>query len=146
VQAEEPLNKPIWWSVFLFQGADHLEVDGQGDVVLQMAAGKVRWQKPVIDQEVDGVRQALAGGYVRQDADHLGFQVAAYDTGRPLVIDLILRYATHLGGSGEGPEWGNAIAVDAWPNPNAFVTGITQSIDYPTIAWALCGATRQQRS
>jgi hypothetical protein len=36
------MNKPIWWSVFLFQGADHLEVHGQGDVGRQTAAGTVR--------------------------------------------------------------------------------------------------------
>jgi len=40
------MNKPIWWSVFLCQGADHLEVDGQGDVVLQTVAGMVRMAGP----------------------------------------------------------------------------------------------------
>jgi uncharacterized repeat protein (TIGR01451 family)/uncharacterized repeat protein (TIGR02543 family) len=36
------MHKPIWGSVFLFQGVDHLEVHGQGDVVRQTAAGMVR--------------------------------------------------------------------------------------------------------
>ena len=107
-----------------------------GDVVRQTAAGTVRWRQSGIDPEVDGGREALAGGSGRQDAGHLGFQVAASDTGWPFGIDPILRYATHLGGSGEGAAWGHAIAVDAWPNPHALVTGITQAIDYPTIAWA----------
>jgi hypothetical protein len=121
---------PTWWSVFLFQGVDHLEVHGQGDLVRQTAAGTVRWQKPGIDPEVNGGRQALVGGSVRKDGDHLGFQVAVYDTGRPFVIDPMLRYATDLGASGEGPEWGHAIAVAT--AGHATVSGVTVSPDGPT--------------
>jgi hypothetical protein len=124
------MTKPIWWSVFLFQGADRLEVDGQGNVGLQTAAATVRWQKPGIDPEADGGRQALAGGSVRQDADHLGLQVAASDPGRPFVSDSMFRDATDLAGSGAGPEWGNAIAVDTAGHGS--VPGVTGSPDGPT--------------
>ena len=102
-----------------FQGADHLEVNGQGDLLLQTAAGTIRLQKPVIYQEVDGVRRDIAGGYVSKAEDQVGFQVAAYDASRPLVIDPVLFYSTYLGGNDF--DWGVAIAVDAVGN--AYVTG-----------------------
>src|SRR6266581_2224024 len=114
-----------------FQGADKLEIDAEGDLVLHTAGGEMRQHKPVIYQEIEGVRQEIGGGYVRKGADRVGFQLAAYDTTRPLVIDpLVLSYSTYLGG-GAG-DFGNGIAVDA--AGNAYVTGYTASSDFPTTA------------
>src|SRR5207249_12282742 len=68
---------------------------------------------------------------VRTGANRCGFQLAAYDTTRPLVIDpLVLSYSAYLGG---GPgDWSNGIAVDA--AGNAYLTGYTASSDFPTTA------------
>ncbi len=41
-----------------------------------------------------------------------------------------LAYSTYLGGSGS--DRGYKIALDAQPNPNAYVTGTTSSTDFPT--------------
>ncbi len=57
----------------------------------------------------------------------VGFQVAAYDQTRPLVIDPVLVYSTYLGGLGE--DNGSGIAVDA---TGIYVTGLTVSPDFPT--------------
>src|SRR5258706_8642790 len=76
-----------------FKGADRLEIDSQGDLVLHAAGGDIRQRKPVIYQEIDGVRQEVAGRYVRKGANRVAFHVAAYDTCRPLVIDpVVLSY------------------------------------------------------
>src|SRR5258706_11735764 len=76
-----------------FKGADKLEIDAQGDLVLHAAGGDIRQRKPVIYQEIDGVRQEVAGRYVRKGANRVAFHVAAYDTCRPLVIDpVVLSY------------------------------------------------------
>src|SRR2546428_12673521 len=83
-----------------FQGADKLEVDAQGDLVLHTSAGAIRQRKPVIYQEVEGVRREIHGGYVLKDPHQIGFQIAAYDRSRPLVIDPVLFYSTYLVGSG----------------------------------------------
>jgi hypothetical protein len=69
-----------------WQGVDTLDVDPQGDLVLHTAWGAVRQAKPVIYQELDGARRAIAGGYARTGAHQASFVVAAYDASRPLVI------------------------------------------------------------
>jgi hypothetical protein len=115
-----------------FQGADRLEVDAQGDLVLRTAAGAIRQRKPVIYQEVGGVRKEIPGGYVLTGEHQVGFKVAAYDTSQPLVIDPALFYSTYLGGT--GGDTGAAIAVDA--AGNAYVTGVTDSSDFPTTTGA----------
>ena len=115
-----------------FQGADKLEVDPQGDLVLHTGAGEIRQRKPVIYQEIGGVRREIAGGYVLKGESRVGFHVAVYDTSRPLVIDPALVYSTYLGGSAD--DAGVGIAVDA--AGNAYVTGSTASANFPTTAGA----------
>jgi hypothetical protein len=117
-----------------FDGADRLEVDAQGDLVLHTAAGPIRQRKPVIFQEVDGVRKEIPGGYMLTATHQVGFRVAAYDATRPLVIDPTLVYSTYLGGSDF--DVGFSIAVDA--AGAAYVTGFTQSGDFPTACTAPC--------
>jgi len=111
-----------------FKGADKLAIDAQGELVLHAAGGAIRQHKPVIYQEMDGVRTEIEGGYVLKGAKRVGFQVAAYDHTRPLVIDPVLSYSTYLAGSGH--DAGRGIAVDA--AGNAYVTGLTLSNDFPT--------------
>src|SRR5699024_8833872 len=82
-----------------FTGAKDLRIDNRGQLVLTTAAGEVYLRKPTLyQQEARGVRRVVEGGYIRQGPHQVGFQVGAYDTSRPLVIDPILSYATYLGG------------------------------------------------
>ena len=118
-----------------FQGIDHLEVDAQADLILSVTGEQIRMRKPLIYQEVSGMRREVRGGYVLlsppagSDAlPQVGFQVGAYDPDRPLVIDPVLVYATYLGGSGGDSSFD--IAVDA--SGDAYVTGSTGSTDFPT--------------
>jgi len=120
-----------------FKGADKLEIDAEGDLVLHASGGNIRQHKPIIYQELDGVRREIPGGYVRKGANRVGFKLAAYDATRPLVIDpVVLSYSTYLGGSGEDSGWG--IAVDA--DHNAYVTGSAGSANFPTTAGAFQSA------
>jgi len=111
------------------QGATRLEVDAAGELVLHTATGDIRMHKPVMYQQVKGVRHPIAGGYVLKAPHEVRFEVAAYDSSRPLVIDPVLSYSTYLGGNGD--ESGSDIAVDL--TGHAYVVGTTASTDFPTL-------------
>jgi hypothetical protein len=119
-------------------GANELEIDAQGDLVLHAAEGNVRVKKPVIYQDMDGVRRQIEGGYTLTGVNRVGFQLAAYDTSRTLVIDPVLAYSTYLGGgpgsptSDIGKDLAFGIAADG--AGNAYVTGRTTSNNFPTTA------------
>jgi len=110
-----------------FEGADKLELNEQGDLVLRLAGKPIHLRKPVVYQEKGGVRQEIASNYAPAGAREVGIDVAAYDASRPLVIDPVLAYSTYLGGSGQ--DAGLEIAVNA--HGSAFVTGLTTSLDFP---------------
>jgi hypothetical protein len=113
----------------VFRGADRIEINAAGELVLSTPSGDIRMHAPVIYQETAGVRTTVAGGYVLKDPQEVSFEVAAYDTLRPLVIDPVLVYSTYLGGSDF--DGGFGIAVD--DRGNAYVTGSTSSPDFPTV-------------
>ena len=113
-----------------FAGADKLDIDAQGDLVLHAKHGEVRFRKPVVYQEIDGKRREVDARFAQPSSPlapgkelKVGFQIATYDKTRPLVIDPVLNYSTYLGGS--GVEVGRGIAVDS--KGNAYVIGTTYS-------------------
>jgi len=115
-----------------FKGAEKLAIDAEGDLVLHTSSGDLRQHKPIIYQNVDGVRREIDGSYVRKGAGRIGFKLAAYDRTQPLVIDPVLSYSTFLGGSaGEGIA---GIAVDT--TGAAYIAGSTGSADFPATAGA----------
>jgi hypothetical protein len=112
---------------FNISGANQVELDAQGNLVLQTANGDLHFQTPVIYQETKNLRAPIKGSYVLNDATHIGFRVAQYDPNKPLVIDPVLVYSTYLGGSGDDEPAG--IAVDTVGN--IYVAGYTDSTDFP---------------
>jgi len=132
-----------------FKGADSLSLDEKGNLVLQTKGGEVLQHTPRIYQEVSGAMKPVTGSYVLLNPEQqtkrqnlksktaiVGFQVAAYDTTQPLIIDPVLTYSTYLGGANSpygnniyGWDIGMGIAVDA--SGNAYVTGETWSTDFP---------------
>lgn len=111
-----------------FAGADKMQVDATGDLVLTVGGEQIRQQRPVIYQEVEGERRAVAGNYVLKGKNKIGFTVGAYDHAKPLMIDPVLVYSTYLGGN--GADSGRAIAIDN--ERNVYVTGSTSSTNFPT--------------
>src|SRR6185503_6981309 len=110
-----------------FDGADKLELDGAGNLILRRAGSNMRLTKPVIYQERNGGKHFVSGGYVLKADNQVAFQVGAYDLERPIVIDPVLAYSTYLGGTGQ--DAGIGIAVSA--HGDAFVTGYTSSLNFP---------------
>ncbi|MBI3667218.1 MAG: SBBP repeat-containing protein [Acidobacteria bacterium] len=114
----------------VFQGAEQMRIDSQGDLVLETAAGEIRQHKPAIYQEVAGARRQIAGGYALKGSHAVGFRLASYDRNLPLIIDPVLSYSTYLGGTEGTDDFAGGIAVDS--SGNAYVTGFTDSPDFPT--------------
>src|SRR5204863_107328 len=118
----------------------------QGNLLLRVNGGEVRLATPHVYQEVQGKQQRVAARYIVEESQNreprtansapvrVGFQVAAYDQSRPLVIDPTLVYSTYLGGS--GVDQGSSIAVDA--AGAAYVTGLTRSADFTAGCTAPC--------
>ncbi len=111
-----------------FEGVERLRIDARGDLVLNTSGGEIRQHKPLVYQELDGIRREIAGSYVLSGGRQVGFQVAAYDAGQPLVIDPVLVYSTYLGSASF--DSGKDIAVNS--SGNAYVTGQTGSTNFPT--------------
>lgn len=110
-----------------FAGMDQIELD-QGDLLLTSMGQQMRMHKPVVYQEKDGANEEIAGHYTLNSQQEVGFEIPSYDQSRPLVIDPVLAYSTFLGGTGE--DTGIEIAVSA--HGNAYVTGLTTSLNFPT--------------
>ena len=131
------------------EGANKVETDQLGDLILTTSVGRVRQHAPRIYQEVNGSRREIAGRFRflearRPTADDvhsvcdsetenrnqlIAFAFGDYDRTRELVIDPQIVYSTLLGGANGQFEAGKDIAVDA--DGNAYVVGETQSSDFP---------------
>ncbi len=111
-----------------FEGAERCRIDANGELVLRTSCGDVRQKKPIVYQDVRGARKRILARYVMRGRHQIGFAVSRYDRTKPLVIDPVVIYSTYLGGS--GLESATAVAVD--PNGNAYITGSTNSTNFPT--------------
>ena len=112
-----------------FEGADSVAVEATtGDLLLKVGKQTITQHKPVVYQEVEGLRQPVESAYEMKGAGRVGFHIGAYDRAKPLVIDPVLVYSTYLAGS--RIDEGRGIAVDS--AGNAYVTGKTESTNFPT--------------
>lgn len=118
--------------VLAWDGAESVDVDASGTLVLKVAGGEVRQAAPAVYQETDAGTASIAGRFAAGRDGRVEVRLGAYDATRPLVIDPVLSYSTYLGGSGW--DVGTSIAVDS--SGAAYVTGWTTSTDFPTTASA----------
>ncbi len=107
-------------------GAKSLRTAG-GRLVASTSCGDVTLNRPYAYQTINGKRTQVACSFTLE-RNSVAFQVARYDTSRPLVVDPTLEYSTFLGG--DSYDYGFAVAVDA--SGAAYVTGRTQSTTFPT--------------
>ena len=111
-----------------FDGADKLELNEQGDLLIGLMDDQLMMRKPVTYQLVNGQRQLIETSFsIRNLA--VGFEVSDYDHNLPLVIDPVVDYSTYFGGS--GTDIGYGITVDRMGF--VYITGQTGSLNYPTL-------------
>jgi hypothetical protein len=113
-----------------------------GDLLVSTNGGEVRFHKPVVyqtnqssDRHAIGGRPAAVvasnsvdGRWILKGGNRVGFEVAAYDPTKPLIIDPALSYSTYLGGTGTDGAFG--VAIDS--SGNCYITGFTSSTNFPT--------------
>jgi Beta-propeller repeat/Abnormal spindle-like microcephaly-assoc'd, ASPM-SPD-2-Hydin len=110
----------------LFEGARQLSLD-YGDLVLHMGEGELHLHEPVVYQVRDGKKVSVSGRFALASHNVVSFEIGSYDPQRALVIDPGLVYSSYLGGSGRDGALGIAVGRDG----SAYVTGSTESIDFP---------------
>ena len=112
----------------LYEGAESISISAVGELVVETKWGDVVERRPVVYQMKGDKRSPIKGEYVLLSDNTFGFRLKnGYNPELALVIDPVLSYSTYLGGSNY--DRGNDIAVDG--SGNAYVTGITQSTDFP---------------
>jgi hypothetical protein len=116
----------ITWEV---QGAEHIRVASNGDLVLTVAGSPVRLEQPRAYQFAAAQKQEVQVRY-RAQGKTVSFELGNYDRSRKLIIDPVLTYSSYLGGSGGDAAYG--IAVDS--AGEAYVTGVTASTNFPVSA------------
>ncbi|MBF0457876.1 MAG: SBBP repeat-containing protein [Nitrospirae bacterium] len=117
------------------EGAKTLRPDRDGNLIIAARGGKMLMHKPLVYQEIDGVKKEIKGRYQVGKGNLVSFNVSGYDRNKELVIDPTLAYSTYLGGSnGTYGDMGNSIAVDS--SGNAYIAGITYSTDFPATTGA----------
>ncbi len=117
-------------------------LDASGDLVLALGAkngeNDIRFHKPELYQQVQGVRQPVNGRFTIAANHHeVGFQVGSYDHSRELVIDPVLVYSSYLGGSSQQSVI-RGMAMNA--AGQIYVTGITNALDYRTTPGVIEGS------
>jgi Big-like domain-containing protein/carboxypeptidase family protein/beta-propeller repeat-containing protein/IPT/TIG domain-containing protein len=112
-----------------YDGAKHLSLAENGDLVLKIAGGEIRQHKPVVFQELENGRHEIDCRYIISKTKQVTFEIGEFDRSKQLIIDPILSYSTYLGGNGD--DFSSSIVVDS--SGNAYVVGDTTSTNFPRV-------------
>lgn len=110
-------------------GAERIDRDANGGLRLVTFAGAVTLRTPTVYQMIGGERTLVDARYALA-GDSIRFDLGVYDATATLVIDPQLVYGTFLGGTGNGVDQANGVAVDA--AGNAYIVGTSETTDFPT--------------
>ncbi len=127
----EPAADPAAFRVSV-EGADRIEIDERGALVVHAAGGDLVQPLPKAFQRLpDGERREVGCSYRLLDAERFGIQVEAHDSRLALVVDPELLWSTYIG-SHSSPSIGDtAWAVAVGPEGDVFASGNTEGSDFP---------------
>ena len=126
---------------FRIAGADSVQVDAAGNLVLKIGSEEIRQHRPVVYQVNRGARSEVPASYRLNPDGTVGFALGQYDRTLPLTIDPVLDFLTYLGGT--KMELGHSIALDG--DGNIYVAGETLSTGLLTTNFIQFGATNFQK-
>ncbi len=101
------------------------------ELVMMTSLGEVRHKGLKAYQKIGGEKTEIPGRFQLNENGKIGFNVQRKDETLPLIIDPLIA-STFLGGSDS--DWGSILAFDS--EGNVYVTGKTESDDFPTIPGA----------
>ena len=107
-----------------FEGADKVQLDEDGNLIVEINESTIKMLKPKVYQQVNDKKIDLENSFV-VDGDNIRFDIPNYDKSKVLVIDPPLLYGSYLGGNNE--DAGYKVAVDS--KENAYITGWTYSTE-----------------
>jgi len=120
-----------------FAGAQGVHIDASGNLIVRAAGRELKWRRPLVYQEDAAGKHAVTARFQRMRLPNgqtgIRFALGHYNVDRPLIIDPVLLYSTYLGGSSNGAT-ARGVAIDS--GGNAYITGSTTSVDFPTTAGA----------
>lgn len=109
------------------KGGSHVRLSQPGDAEVATAGGQFRLLKPRVYQQDGDERKEISGRYILTAPNRLAIKVSHYNRNQKLVIDPAISYSSFLGGSSEEVAYGIAVDRDG----NSYITGFTESIDFP---------------
>jgi len=112
---------------FSIRGAQNVRLLSSGNLEISLSRASLFFEKPFAYQDSASGRQAVTSAFVLNSDDSVSFQVGTYDRTRELVIDPVFSYSTYLAGSNAD----NIAAVTTDSTGNVYVTGFTDSFDFP---------------
>jgi hypothetical protein len=86
---------------FRVSGMYQVLVEEDGGLCIHASAGTVTLHKPVIYQDIAGMRHQVEGKFVLRAGNEVGFDVGTYDRKNKLVIDPVLSYSTLISGTNQ---------------------------------------------
>jgi hypothetical protein len=110
-----------------YEDVESVTIAANGDLVVSSKSGELREAAPEIYQDSTAGRVPVAGRYRMLGERTVGFDIGAYDSSKPLIIDPTISYSTYLGGTGMGAVTG--VAVDG--SGNLYATGWTEALNFP---------------
>lgn len=119
----------------VYGGADSLNLDKKGNLIIATQIGKLKDEKPFVYQVIDGKKSSVAASF-KINKNSVGFMVDSHNPTLPLHIDPAI-YSTFLGGG--QLDWAYGIKVDS--SGAAYVTGWTKSADFPVSAGSFTGGS-----
>jgi hypothetical protein len=115
-----------------YQGVEKLQINNKGQLEIYTRSGVIREDAPFSYQLIDGRKVEVESSYTLLEGNILGFDVGEYRKDVDLIIDPELLYSTFLGGR----DWDGAYEMTYDENGYAYITGETDSPDFPTKAGA----------
>ena len=114
---------------FSIDSAQKLSLDAFGNIEILLGGGKLVFRKPIAYQVVPNGHKPVECAFVVNREGSVRFQVGPYDRSSELIIDPVLVFSTYLAGSSAD----NIAGVTTDSQGNVYVTGFTNSLDFPTI-------------